>query len=462
MNTTLHPLQAISPIDGRYRKDTAVLASYFSEQALMQYRLKVEVLYFIALSREPKITALGKLSAATEKKLHAVYQNFTLEDAIKVKQIETTTKHDVKAIEYFLKEQLKNSGLKNKLEFIHFALTSEDINNLSYSLMLRDCVQQVYLPALQELIKYLQVQAKQHKNLSLLSLTHGQPATPTTVGKEYIVYAQRLHKQFQQLKQLEQFELFGKLGGATGTWAAHQAAYPTIDWLKFSTKFIKSLGLVPNLATTQIESHDAMVDVFQRVAHVCSIIKDLDQDMWLYISRKLFIQKNVAGEIGSSAMPHKINPIFFENSEGNCGLAIALCNHFSNTLPISRMQRDLTDSTLLRNQGVALAHALLGITNTMKAFKRLQPNTTQLQAELNQHWEVLAEPIQTVLRSLGRETPYEQLKQLTRGHEVTQADLHNFIDGLKLPSNVTQQLKKLTPSNYIGLAPKIATLALKK
>lgn len=456
MDTTLHPLQTISPIDGRYRKDCEPLAQFFSEQALMRYRVKVEVLYFIALSHEAKITALGKLSAVAEKKLHAVYENFTLEDAIKVKEIEATTKHDVKAIEYFLKEKLKTSGLKNKLEFIHFALTSEDVNNLSYSLMLQDSIQQVYLPALKQLITWLQQQAKQHKNLALLSLTHGQPATPTTLGKEYMVYAQRFNKQLQQLQHIE---LLGKLGGATGTWAAHQAAYPTIDWLKFSQKFIRSLGLTPNLVTTQIESHDAVVDIFQRVAHICSILKDLDQDMWLYISRKIFIQKNVAGEIGSSAMPHKINPIFFENSEGNCGVAIALCNHFANTLPISRMQRDLTDSTLLRNQGTALAHALLAITNTMKAFQRLEPNQAQIKQELNQHWEVLAEPIQTVLRSLGKEAPYEQLKQLTRGHEVTQAGLHAFIDELKLPVNITQHLKKLTPHNYTGLASRIANLS---
>ncbi len=458
MNGELHLLQAISPIDGRYRKDTAALASYFSEQALMQYRLKVEVLYFIALSKEAKIAGLGKLSAGSEKKLHAVYQQFSLDDAKRVKDIEGTTKHDVKAIEYFLKEKLKTTSLKNKLEFIHFALTSEDVNNLSYSLMLQDSIQQVYLPVLKTLITWLQQQAKQYKNLALLSLTHGQPATPTTLGKEYMVYAQRLSRQFQQLQHIE---LLGKFGGATGTWAAHQAAYPSIDWLKFAQKFIKSLGLTPNLATTQIEAHDTVVDVFQRVAHICSILKDLDQDMWLYISRKIFIQKNVAGELGSSAMPHNINPIFFENSEGNCGVAIALCNHFASTLPISRMQRDLTDSTLLRNQGVAIGHAYLAITNTMKAFQRLQPDTVHIADELNQHWEVVAEPIQTVLRSLGKATPYEQLKQLTRGHAVTKQDLHRFIDSLNLSSIVTQQLKKLTPANYIGLAPRVAGLSLK-
>lgn len=451
----MDPLQAISPIDGRYRTIGDELTEYFSEMALMGYRIKIEVMYLLALSAHPQIKEVRKFSKTEQEALHALYEDFTLEQARRVKIIEATTKHDVKAIEYFMKERLKNSSLKPVMEFVHFGLTSEDVNNLALSLMLHDAVYDIYVPGVENLIQQLRKQARAYKSVAMLSLTHGQPATPTTLGKELMVYVQRLER---QLKTLTTISLTGKFGGATGNWAAQVVAYPQVDWMEFAKQFIASLGLEPNLATTQIESHDRMAEMYQAVARINTVIKDFDQDMWQYISRKLFIQQNKAGEIGSSAMPHKINPIYFENSEGNVGIANALLNHLAEKLPVSRMQRDLTDSTVLRNQGVAISHAVLAVRNTSQALDRVSPDKIHISAELNEHWEVLAEPIQTVMRRLGKEAPYEKLKALTRGHQLTQAALHEFINGLDIPKKEKQQLLSLTPATYIGLSVKVAEL----
>ena len=438
----LNQLTSISPLDGRYRKNVEELDVYFSEIALMKYRVQVEVLYLLALAKVVKIGNINKT------KLISLYEKFSLKDAEKIKEIEKITNHDVKAIEYFIKSKVKS-------EFIHFALTSEDINNLAYSLMLQEGVKKVILPAIKNLNSQIKQLAKKYKDIPLLSLTHGQPATPTILGKELAVFVSRLNR---QIKNLEKIKLLGKLNGATGTWAAHAIAYPNINWLNFSKKFVASLGLEPNLITTQIESHDSLAEVYDNIRRINNIIRDLDQDMWLYISRKIFKQQNKKGEIGSSAMPHKINPIFFENSEGNVGLANAILDFLANKLPISRMQRDLTDSTVLRNQGTALAYSLLAYKNTQKALARLEVDKESCEKELNNHWEVLAEAIQTVLRSIGYQAPYEKLKELTRGKHIDQKTIAEFIENLDIPQIEKQKLKKLTPSSYTGIAKKLINL----
>ena len=438
----LNKLTSISPLDGRYRKNLEELDAYFSEMALMKYRVQVEVLYLLALSKVIKVGQINK------KRLISLYEKFTLKDAEKIKTIEKTTNHDVKAVEYFIKSKVKS-------EFIHFALTSEDVNNLAYSLMLKDGVKEVVLPQVKNLNKKIRELAKKYQHISLLSLTHGQPATPTSLGKEMAVFVNRLNR---QIKNLENIKLLGKLNGATGNWAAHNIAYPNINWLNFSKKFVSSLGLEPNLITTQIESHDSLAEVYDNIRRINNIIKDLDQDMWLYISRKIFKQQNKKGEIGSSAMPHKINPIFFENSEGNIGLANALLDFLSNKLPISRMQRDLTDSTVLRNQGSAVAYSVLAYQNTLKALNRVEVDQAQCKKELDEHWEVLAEAIQTVLRKIGYKAPYEKLKELTRGKEINQQSISEFIDSLEINKTEKQKLKKLTPAKYTGLASKLIDL----
>lgn len=455
MNKTLHPLSALSPIDGRYRDQVEHLAPFLSEAALLKYRVLVEVRYLKALSQERNVSEVRALSAKEQGLLQSLVDSFTLAEAEKIKQIEQTTKHDVKAVEYYIKRKLERTSLRRLSEFVHFGLTSEDVNNLSYSLMLQDALRQVYLPLLKSLIVTMRSRAKRYAGFAMLSLTHGQSATPTTAGKEFQVYVMRLQRQYDRLSKIK---LLGKFGGATGNWAAVSVAYPQMNWLRFSQQFVQKLGLEFNPATTQIESHDRLAEVCQAIALTNTIIKDFDQDMWLYISRGLFNQRNVAGEVGSSAMPHKINPIWFENSEGNCGVANALWGHLAEKLPLSRLQRDLTDSTVLRNQGVALAHSVLALQSTLKGLDRVVADQSAMLAELNQHWEVLAEAIQTVMRKLGKPTPYEQLKRLTRGQKLDCATLHLFIDQLDLPATYKRQLKALTPASYIGLSKQVARL----
>lgn len=445
-------LNAISPLDGRYYNKVKELSEFFSETALIKYRLKVEVEYFIALGLEVKISEVRALSASEQNELRSFYLNFTEVEAAKVKKIEQTTNHDVKAVEYYLKEKLsKIKSLSGNVEFIHFALTSEDVNNLAYSLMFKDGLA-VYQNQFKKLLAESKALAITHKKVALLALTHGQPATPTTLGKELAVFYYRLN---EQAKSLGNHKLSGKFSGAVGNWNAHQVAYPKVDWLAFSQKFVAGLGLVFNPLTTQIEAHDGLAIMCHKLIRINNIIKNLDQDMWLYISRQIFKLKKIAGEIGSSTMPHKVNPIDFENSEGNLGLANAILDHLANKLPVSRLQRDLTDSTVLRNQGVGLAYSLLALKMTLKGLSKLEVNKNKIAEELNSHWEVLAEPIQVVLRKVGYNKPYETLKNLTRGEKIGKAQIQKFIRTLKISKLEKDNLLKLTPENYIGLAPKL-------
>ncbi len=447
----MNTLNSISPLDGRYANSVGDLSPYFSEMALMQYRLKVEIEYLIALGNEKSIKALPIFSKDEQARLRKVYQNFNLAGAEKVKAIEATTNHDVKAIEYYIQGNVK----KALHPWIHFALTSEDVNNLSYTLMWQDGLKQVYLRLLQSVNKELKKLARKYKSASMLALTHGQPATPTTFGKELAVFCARLDRQIDQIKA---HKLLGKFGGATGTWSAHMAAYPKTNWTRFASKFIKSLGLEPNLVTTQIEPHDSAAESYHQVVRVNSILTDLCRDMWAYISRGILGQKKVAGEVGSSTMPHKINPIQFENAEGNMGIANAMLNHLAVKLPISRMQRDLTDSTTLRNQGVALGHSYLALQNILKGLSRITINKIQMTNELDNHWEVLAEAVQTILRKCGKQEAYEQLKELTRGQSIYAESMAAFVTGLKISDEDKETLLSLTPESYIGLAPKLVAL----
>tara|TARA_B100001250_G_C19813426_1_gene796937 strand:- start:1538 stop:2887 length:1350 start_codon:yes stop_codon:yes gene_type:complete len=444
-------LNALSPLDGRYNNSVKHLSVYFSEKALMQYRLKVEIEYIIALGNIKSIKSLAPFSKDEQTRLRKIYLNFNRACAEKVKEIEATTNHDVKAIEYYIQGKTK----KALHPWIHFALTSEDVNNLSYSLMWQEGVSQVYLPTLQSVNKKLKKLARKYKNASMLALTHGQSATPTTFGKELAVFCARLDRQISQIKN---HKLLGKFGGATGTWSAHIAAYPKINWSGFASKFIKSLGLEPNLVTTQIEPHDSLAESCRQVVLVNSILTDLCGDMWSYISRGILGQKKVAGEVGSSTMPHKINPIQFENAEGNMGIANALLNHLALKLPVSRMQRDLTDSTTLRNDGVALGHSYLALQNISKGLNRITIDKAKMSKELNNHWEVLAEAIQIILRKNGKPSAYEKLKELTQGECINATSMAEFVSGLKISDEDKQILINLTPAGYIGLAPKLVDL----
>ncbi|OGH58844.1 MAG: adenylosuccinate lyase [Candidatus Magasanikbacteria bacterium RIFCSPHIGHO2_01_FULL_33_34] len=448
-------LTNISPIDGRYKTSVEELSEYFSEMALMRYRLMVEIEYLIALSIEKNINEIEPLTLEQQNKLKSYYKNFSNEDAQSIKKIEETTNHDVKAIEYFLKEKLQNTKFNKYIEFIHFALTSEDINNLAYTLMWNSAIKNIYLPKISEVQEKFIIFAKKNKHQPMLSLTHGQSATPTTVGKEFAVFAHRLQR---QILQLSNHKLQGKFGGATGTWGAHNIAYPNIDWINFSKNFISSLNLEPNIITIQIESHDSITESYQIIERINTILIDFTRDIWMYISRGIFGQKKKDNEIGSSAMPHKINPIQFENAEGNLGIANAYFVHLSQKLPISRMQRDLTDSTVLRNQGIPLAHSLLACKNILKGMSRLTINKEKLDEELNNHWEVLAEAIQTVMRKVGYEKPYEKLKELTRGEKVNKQTIYNFINSLEIPEEEKNKLLKLTPHTYIGLSTDVVDL----
>jgi adenylosuccinate lyase len=449
------PLKALSPLDGRYSKSTENLSDYFSEHALIRYRIKIEIEYLISLSLEKEIQELKPFSDNDKQKFRKIYTTFNINDSSRVKAIEVATNHDVKAVEYFIREKLEKINKKRIFPWIHFALTSEDINNLSYSLMWQDALKKEFLPKLNEVIKKLNTISKQFANTPMLSLTHGQSANPTTFGKEIKVFIHRLNRQHSQMKN---HTLLGKFSGATGTWAAHSIAYPKVNWLQFTKKFVSSLGLEPNLITTQIEPHDSIVESYHSVIRSNNILTDLCRDIWSYVSRGILKQKRIPGEVGSSTMPHKINPIQFENAEGNLGLATAILDHFSNKLPISRMQRDLTDSTTLRNQGVAMGYSYLACKNILKGLARITVNKIKMKTELDSHWEVLAEAIQTILRKTGSDNAYEQLKNMTQGTEITQAAILEFVKLLHIPEQEKNKLINLTPDQYIGIAAKLIEL----
>ncbi len=444
---TYSELRAISPVDGRYRKTTSVLENYFSEQALIKYRVLVEVEYFIAFCNT--IPGQKKLTAAETNKLRKIYLDFSEGDALIIKEVERTTNHDVKAVEYFLKEKLQKSGFGTIKEFVHFGLTSQDINNTAIPLSLKDALEDVIIPAFEEVISNLNEKAKAWKNISMLARTHGQPASPTRLGKEIQVFSVRLEK---QLKALQHINCPAKFGGATGNFNAHYAAYPKINWDAFADNLVNNtLGLSRSKPTTQIEHYDDLAAIFDALKRLNTILIDFNRDMWTYISMEYFRQKIKKGEIGSSAMPHKVNPIDFENSEGNLGLANALFEHLSSKLPVSRLQRDLTDSTVLRNIGVPLAHTLISLQSTLKGLNKILLNEDALKKDLENNWAVVAEGIQTILRREGYPKPYEALLDLTRTNEkITREKIHSFIDKLKLKPEIKKELKKLTPFNYTG------------
>ncbi len=474
----MQPLEAISPIDGRYNKTANPLAKYFSEQGLMRYRVIVEGEYLIALSDAKLMRRLSPKEKNIIRKLYSLSNH----DAQIISDIELkgyknikATDHDVKAVEYYLKDKLGSTSLKNVLEWIHFGLTSEDVNNLSYAMMLRDGTTNVIIPKIEKILKSLNQKVNQSKNVPMLARTHGQPASPTTFNKEFKVFYERINRQLNQLKSMS---ILAKLNGATGNYNAHVAAFPKIDWIKFSQRFIvnlnsspyerevrrgkklstKHLALSTNLFTTQIEPHDSYIEIFDCLRRINTILVDLNQDIWRYISDEWIVQKPVAGTIGSSTMPHKINPIKFENSEGNLGMANAMFEYFARKLPISRLQRDLSDSTVQRNFGSALSYSLIGYEYLLKGLTRITVNKTKMIDILNSHPEVLAEAIQTILRREGAKMPYEQLKELTRGKHVTLKDIHQFIDKLDVDAKIKKELKKITPQNYIGLANKLAKM----
>jgi len=446
----LSELTAISPVDGRYGSKTKVFRDLFSEYGLIRHRVLVEIRWFQALSSHSEITEVPTLDEAANTVLNGIVDNFSLSDAQRIKDIERTTNHDVKAVEYFLKEKIQgNATLEASNEFIHFACTSEDINNLSHGLMLKAGRDNALLPVMDEIIDKLTQLAQEFSAQPMLSRTHGQTASPTTVGKELANVVYRLRRQREQLASTI---IYGKANGAVGNYNAHISAYPEIDWPAFSKQFIESIGLQINPFTIQIEPHDYMAEMFDAISRFNTILIDLSRDIWAYISNAYFKQKTVAGEIGSSTMPHKVNPIDFENAEGNLGIANALLNHLSGKLPISRWQRDLTDSTVLRNLGVGFAHSMIAYQSLLKGLSKLEINADIIEADLNASWEVLAEPIQTVMRRYGIENPYEKLKELTRGKAITQQAFQEFIHTLDIPEDARNQLLLLTPHNYIGNA----------
>ena len=440
-------INAISPIDGRYYSQTHFLDEFFSEKALIKYRLRVEVEYFIKLT-ESKINQLSDWNKNNNSKLRDIYINFDDSDAIKVKEIEKTTNHDVKAVEYFLKEKFELLDLEKYSEFIHFGLTSQDINNTAIPLSLKEYFNSYY-DLLDNLIENLKNKANEYKDIAMLARTHGQPASPTRLGKEFEVFIVRLE---EQIKHLEKIPFCAKFGGATGNFNAHHVAYPKIDWKKFAKSFVSNLGLELSYPTTQIEHYDNLAAIFDNLKRINSIIIDLNRDMWLYISMDYFKQKIKKGEIGSSAMPHKVNPIDFENSEGNLGVANSIFNHLSSKLPISRLQRDLTDSTVLRNIGVPIAHSVIGINSTIKGINKLLVNTEKINSDLEMNWIVIAEGIQTILRREGFPKPYEALKELTRNNqEINKKTFIDFIEKLEISDETKKELKKISPFNYTGI-----------
>jgi adenylosuccinate lyase len=446
----LSSLTAVSPIDGRYGDKVSALRAIFSEYGLLKFRVRVEVRWLQKLAACPEIKEVPPFDDQTNAFLDALAANFSEQDAARIKTIERTTNHDVKSVEYFLKESVAAvPALQAVSEFIHFACTSEDINNLSHALMLQTARQDVILPYWRSIIDQIKTLAAQYRDFPLLSRTHGQPATPSTVGKEMANVAYRMERQY---KQMAQVDILGKINGAVGNYNAHVVAYPEVDWLAFSESFVTSLGIGWNPYTTQIEPHDYIAELFDCMARFNTILIDFDRDVWGYIALNHFKQRTVAGEIGSSTMPHKVNPIDFENSEGNLGMANAIMVHLAGKLPVSRWQRDLTDSTVLRNLGVGIGYALIAYQSTLKGISKLEVNRDHLLAELDQNWEVLAEPIQTVMRRYGIEKPYEKLKALTRGKRVDAAGMQVFIDSLPLPEEEKTRLKALTPASYIGYA----------
>lgn len=448
-------ITAISPIDGRYAAKVTELGECFSEYALLKNRVKVEVMWLIALCAETKVPECRALSVDEEQKLRKIVTDFTPAEAEKIKQIEAVTNHDVKAVEYYLKEQIDGTSLAELTEFIHFACTSEDINNLSHALMLKDGLAAL-TPLQQEIIDVVSKLAKEFQHVPMLARTHGQTASPTTIGKELAVFAARLRKQSEKIAAVE---LLGKLNGAVGHFNAHLSAYPQVDWIALTKDMIENeLGLRQNLFTTQIEPHDYMAELFDAMGRWNTILNDLNRDIWTYISMAYFGQKTVKGEIGSSTMPHKVNPIDFENSEGNCGLANAIFQHLSSKLPISRLQRDLTDSTVLRNMGVGFGYSMIAYRSTLKGLGKLKLNEQNLADDLDNAWEVMAEPIQTVMRKAGIEKPYEKLKELTRGQKIDRATIHNFVEGLELAPKDKQRLLDMSPASYIGIAAEIVDL----
>ena len=444
----MQALTAISPIDGRYRDKVDSLANYFSESALIRYRVMVEVEYFIALCELP-LPQLRGFDHALFDNLKEIYLDFTVEDAQKIKDIEKVTNHDVKAVEYFIKERFDALNLHEYKEFIHFGLTSQDINNTAVPCSFRDAIHDVYYPVIDELIAKLEELAEEWKDVPMLAKTHGQPASPTRLGKEIRVFVYRLTKQLELLKKVA---CSGKFGGATGNFNAHNVAYPEIDWTAFANKFLtEKLKIEREQYTTQISNYDNFAAVFDNLRRINNIVVDLDRDFWTYISMAYFKQKIKAGEVGSSAMPHKVNPIDFENSEGNLGIANAVLDHLSNKLPISRLQRDLTDSTVLRNIGVPLAHTIIAFKSTLKGLNNLIINKAAIEADLEDNWAVVAEAIQTILRREAYPNPYEALKALTRTNsKVTQASIAEFIDTLDVSAELKEQLKQISPSNYTG------------
>jgi len=445
----LTTLNAISPIDGRYRSKTKSLAPYFSEEALIQYRVKIEIEYFIALCELP-LPQLADFNPSLFEELRSIYLHFTTDDALEIKSIENTTNHDVKAVEYFIKKEFDKLELQSYKEFIHFGLTSQDINNTAIPLSIKKAVEEVYLPHLDSVIEELEARVTEYQHIPLLARTHGQSASPTRLGKEIQVFLTRIQNQKNMLLQLP----FGaKFSGATGNFNAHHVAYPEIDWKAFGTQFVEQrLGLNYSFPTTQIEHYDSFAALCDNIKRINTILIDLNRDLWQYISMDYFKQKIKANEVGSSAMPHKVNPIDFENSEGNLGIANAIFEFLSSKLPVSRLQRDLTDSTVLRNVGVPFGHTLIGLQSTLKGLKKLVVNTTKIEADLNDNWAVVAEAIQTILRKEGYPNPYEALKELTRTNvTINREAIHQFIDTLKIEERVKIQLKTITPFNYNGI-----------
>tara|TARA_B100001146_G_scaffold31032_1_gene24458 strand:- start:599 stop:1972 length:1374 start_codon:yes stop_codon:yes gene_type:complete len=455
----LSALTAISPVDGRYQNKTDVLRPIFSEYGLFRFRVLVEIEWLKKLSKNPNIKEIESFSASSISLLDNIKNNFSIDDAKQIKKIEKITNHDMKAVEYFIREKIQSDPkLKNVSQFIHFACTSEDINNLSYALMLKDARENILLPKLQKLIIILQEMSDSYASIPMLSRTHGQTASPTTLGKEMAIY---VYRALRQMKQFENIELLGKLNGAVGNFNAHFAAYPDINWMSLSKEFIEELGLTWNPYTTQIESHDYMAEYFHTLARTNTILIDLCRDLWGYISLGYFNLKPIKGEVGSSTMPHKVNPIDFENAEGNFGIADSIFEHLAMKLPTSRWQRDLSDSTVLRNAGVGIAHTIIAFDSTVAGLSKIDINKDAIHEDLKDSWEVLTEPIQTVMRRYNIDNAYEKLKELSRGQKINKKILHNFIEQLDIPDDAKSRLKELNPSNYLGNA-EIQAKSIKK